>query len=159
MNEPVLISACLVGVKSRYDGKDALNKKLLATLDGCVIIPVCPEQLGGLPTPRARAEISPTDVTQPEKKTSGAPLEGSAVLDGIAIVTDEFGTDVTRAYIKGARETLAIARVTGAKRALLKERSPSCGVTFIMKDNLQVHGRGVSAALLAREGIEVSGIE
>lgn len=154
-NEPVLVSACLVGVKSRYDGKDALNEELLATLNGCVVIPVCPEQLGGLPTPRAKARISPTDVTQPGKKTSG----GDAVLNGIAIVRDEFGTDVTRAFIRGARDTLAIARVTGAKRALLKEKSPSCGVTTILKDKDPIPGQGVTTALLKQEGIEVSGIE
>lgn len=95
-------------------------------------IPVCPEQLGGLPTPRKPAEIEGGD--------------GGDVLDGRARVVDVDGRDVTRFFIHGARQCLRIVQEQGISRALLKARSPSCG----LKPRI-----GVTAALLCRHGIEV----
>jgi uncharacterized protein YbbK (DUF523 family) len=105
-------------------------------------IPVCPEQLGGLSTPREPAELS-----------GGA---GDEALDGVASVQTRDGRDVTREFVKGAQQTLAVARLTGATVAVLKARSPSCGIGSTY-DGTFSHtlrpGSGVTAALLQRAGI------
>lgn len=93
-------------------------------------LPVCPEQLGGLPTPR-----------RPARLVGGG---GEAVLDGVARVVDDEGTDVTEAFLRGAREAAALARLCGSGGAILKRGSPSCHPG---------EGAGVTAALLAREGL------
>lgn len=144
MREPVLVSACLIGVSSRYDGGDALNQDLIKRLDNFILIPVCPEQLGGLGTPRPKAEI-----------TSG---DGTDVLKGDARVVTEEGTDVTRAFLLGAEEVERIAKLTHAKTAFLKESSPSCGVTTITSGGIRIDGKGVTAALLSRSGIKVKAV-
>lgn len=142
-NGPVIVSACLLGLRTRYDGNDAFSMEAAALLEGRVAVPVCPEQLGGLPTPRAKAAI-----------TSG---NGMAVLDGKADVFDETGADVTVKFVKGAMDTLQIARLCGAEEAFLKEKSPSCGVSLICRAGACVNGMGVTAALLMKEGITVKG--
>jgi len=142
-NGPVIVSACLLGLRTRYDGNDAFSMEAAALLEGRVAVPVCPEQLGGLPTPRAKAAI-----------TSG---NGMAVLDGTADVLDETGEDVTVKFVKGAMDTLQIARLCGAEEAFLKEKSPSCGVSLICRAGACVNGMGVTAALLMKEGITVKG--
>lgn len=139
----VIVSACLVGLKTRYSGKDALDPELLKSLKDKTIIPVCPEQLGGLPTPRPRAEI-----------TIG---NGQDVLEGRALVMDENGKDVTANFINGAEEVLKIARITGALEAVLKENSPSCGVCSISRTNAIVKGQGVTTAMLEKAGIKTNG--
>jgi uncharacterized protein YbbK (DUF523 family) len=155
--QPVIVSACLVGIRSRYDGTDSLREGLVSSLKGAFIIPVCPEQLGGLPTPRPRAEITVMDRTvmdRPVKDRRGG--DGSSVISGGGRVVDENGKDVTGPFIKGAEEVLKIARITGAKVAVLREKSPSCGVEAASREN---PGPGVTAALLKKEGIEVKGVE
>ena len=142
VTSPVLVSACLLGVNSRYDGSSAEDPALIAligALTSTPIIPVCPEQLGGLSTPRAMAEIQGGD--------------GRAVLDSKARVIDLGGADVTESFIKGAREVLKIATLTGAGVMYSKERSPSCGVKRIRDTG----GPGVTAALLKEAGIEMIG--
>jgi len=104
-------------------------------------IPVCPEQLGGLPTPRALSNIVKGD--------------GKTVLAGGAQVTNSLGEDVTAAFIKGARETLKLARITGAKKAILKDKSPSCGLNTPYCETDTGYGLGVTAALLLSAGIEI----
>lgn len=144
MDRPVVIvSACLVGLKTRYDGDDALSGPALSALKGSVAVPVCPEQLGGLSTPRPRCEI-----------TSGG---GKEVLSGSSSVIDENGRDVTGNLLKGAQEVVRIARLAGAKEAFLKEKSPSCGVGSIKRGGTAIDGPGVTAALLERSGIKVRG--
>lgn len=143
-NSPVLISACLIGIRSRYDGSDARREELLRELDGITLIPVCPEQLGGLPTPRPKAEIERGD--------------GSWVLDGKSRVIDEDGCDRTASFIKGAEEVLRIAHTVGATRAILKEKSPSCGVRLICREEKEVEGYGVTTALLKRAGVRTEGV-
>lgn len=143
MAKTVIVSACLLGLKTRYDGGDALSAEALKELDGAIPIPVCPEVLGGLPTPRPRAEIDNGD--------------GTSVLDGTSKVTDENGRDRTASFIKGAEAVLEIARMTGARVAFLKEKSPSCGVTLISKKGASETGMGVTAALLQKEGLETKG--
>ena len=104
-------------------------------------IPVCPEQLGGLPTPRPPSNIVKGD--------------GKAVLAGHARVINSLGHDVTGAFIKGAQETLRLARMTGSKKAILKDRSPSCGLATPYCETDKGHGLGVTAGLLLSAGIEI----
>lgn len=127
-----LVSACLLGLCTRYDGKSKQNEACRSLLDRYRYIPVCPEQLGGLPTPRPPASLVGGD--------------GHAVLDGHARVLDIHGRDLSPAFIRGAGMVLAIARMQGLRVALLKSNSPSCGCTPVA---------GVCAALLEREGIVV----
>lgn len=135
-----LVSACALGLRCRYDG-EAKPKKLP---EGLIPIPVCPEQLGGLPTPRPKMELSGGD--------------GEAVWEGKARVINERGEDVTEALKRGAKEALRLAKVLGIKVAFLQEKSPSCGVNLVWVDGKLVPGSGVAAALLRREGLEVVGI-
>jgi uncharacterized protein YbbK (DUF523 family) len=112
--EPVLISACLLGIPCRWHGRrpkkrDKLIERLMKRY---VLVPICPEQLGGMPTPR-----------------TGERLEGSGadVLDGrLRIIAPETGQDATRFHVNGATYTLEIAKIVGANRAYLKGGSPSC---------------------------------
>ncbi|MBI5454271.1 MAG: DUF523 domain-containing protein [Deltaproteobacteria bacterium] len=143
MTKTVIVSACLLGLKTRYDGGDALSAEALKELKGAIPIPVCPEVLGGLPTPRPRAEIGSGD--------------GKDVLDGASSVIDENGGDCTALFLRGAEAVLEIARLTGAREAFLKEKSPSCGVTLISRKGADEKGLGVTTALLQKEGLETKG--
>lgn len=138
---PVIVSACLLGLSTRHDGGHARDEAVLKK--AALAIPVCPEQLGGFCTPRPQAEIR-----------GGS---GRNVLDGHASVVDGKGRDVTEGFLRGARETLLVARITGAKAAFLKEKSPSCGVKMIYRGGRLASGPGVTAALLEREGIRIEG--
>ena len=140
----MIVSACLLGVCCRYDGGHCLAPELLEKLRGREVIPVCPEQLGGLATPRTPAFLSGGD--------------GFDVLDGRARVVTESGRDVTGAFVTGAEQVLRIASFARERRAFLKEKSPSCGVGFTTIDGLPEPGRGVTAALLDRAGFAVTGI-
>lgn len=136
------MSACLVGLCTRLDGRARSFPAVLALGSRYCLVPVCPEQLGGAPTPRPPAEIH-----------GGT---GEDVLDGKARVVTEDGRDVTQIYLRGAEMVLAAARLAGAAAAVLKARSPSCGVGSTY-DGTFTHtlrsGSGVTAALLAREGL------
>lgn len=142
---PVLVSACLLGVRCRYDGESRKNEEVVSRLKyvhagngpALQVIPVCPEQIGGLPTPRAPCELV---------GISGEAGTGEDVLAGRARVIDEAGQDRTPEYLRGAEETLRLARLLGARRAILKTDSPSCDPA-----------RGVTAAVLRREGFEIEG--
>ena len=132
--EIILCSACLLGVKCRYDGKSKLNKKVLALAKKKILIPVCPEQLGGLPTPREPAEQK-----------------------GNKIITKS-GKDVTREFKKGAREVLKLAKLFGANRAILKQKSPSCGCGQIYDGTFSgkiIRGDGITTKLLKRHRIKI----
>lgn len=139
-----IVSSCLTGVKSRYDGSSNPDKKVIEMVEKGEAVPVCPEQLGGLPTPRPPQEI-----------VGGT---GKDVLDGKARVVNSEGRDVTREVLKGAEETLNIAKVLGAREAVFKSNSPACGCgkvydgTFTGKLR---EGDGVTTALLKRNGIKV----
>lgn len=135
----VLVSACLVGLRTRFDGGSKAHPEVLSLLKEGRVIPVCPEQLGGLPTPRPKAEINDGD--------------GLDVLEGRARVVTEDGKDVTEAFIKGARECLKIVQMAGIKKAILKERSPSCGVYWIVRSGSHQKGTGVMAALLKKNNV------
>lgn len=144
--ERVLVSSCLLGRPVRYDGTarrvtDALFERWRA--EGR-LVPFCPEMSGGLPVPRPAAEIS-----------GGL---GGDVLDGRARVLGRDGTDVTDAFVTGARLALAQACACGARVAILKESSPSCGGGRVHDGTFagrSIPGEGVTAALLRRHGIAV----
>jgi uncharacterized protein YbbK (DUF523 family) len=136
-----MVSSCLVGIDSRYDGNSKLDESIIKFLRGGIYIPICPEQLGGLPTPRNRAEI-----------VGG---NGFDVLKGRAMVIDSSGYDLTENFIKGANEVLKIVNLLNIKKAILKEVSPSCGRNFICCKGRLVPGIGVTAAILRSFNIEV----
>lgn len=140
---PVIVSACLVGLKTRYNGGHALSEEVMGYIKGRHFIPICPEQLGGLPTPRKRAEIG-----------SGT---GDDVLNKGSKVFDETGEDITEFFLRGAECALMICKLAGAKEAYLKDKSPCCGVNLICRQNEPISGYGVAAALLKRHGISVRG--
>lgn len=139
--ESVLVSACLLGVNCRYDGRDAYCPEVFDDLWHSHFIPICPEQLGGLPTPRMPSQIENGD--------------GPDVLRGQAKVINQNGEDITAAFLKGARETLRIAHLVRAKKAILKDHSPSCGCQSIRQRAGLIKGVGVTAALLLQSGLEV----
>jgi uncharacterized protein YbbK (DUF523 family) len=139
-----VISACLVGCHCRYDGGSKTVDPFVKMVEDGEAVFVCPEQLGGLATPRPPAQI-----------VGGT---GEDVLDGNAKVVTDSGVDVTEQFIRGAEETLRMAKLAGAKEAILKERSPSCGSTAIYDGTFtkgKRPGHGVAAALLERNGIRV----
>lgn len=141
----ILVSACLVGRRCRYDGGgfDGFPdlRRMVAAGEA---IAVCPEELGGLPTPRPPAELQGGD--------------GAAALRGDAQLTTCEGQDVTEAFLKGAEETARQARAHGAHTAVLKARSPSCGRDGIYDGSFEgrvVPGMGVTAARLTAMGLIV----
>lgn len=138
-----LISACLCGVNCKYDGKNNINEKCLQLFREGKAIIICPEQLGGLETPRVPAEIVGT-------------IEG--ILKAKDKVLTKEDKDVTKNFLKGALESVKIARETGIKKAILKDGSPSCGAKFIYDGTFsgkKVPGEGLTAYMLRLEGIEV----
>lgn len=143
-----MVSSCLAGMKVRYNGTDCLDEKIQKLLNENQAIAVCPELLGGFSTPREPAEIVGGD--------------GEAVLAGTAKVVDRSGIDVTELYLKGAYITLEKAREVSATMVVLKENSPSCGSTMIYNGEFKgkkIAGNGVTAALLRKNGIEVTSEE
>lgn len=135
----IVNSACLLGINCRYDGGNCLTKQA-RELVGCEeVVPVCPEQLGGLSTPRSCADI-----------TIGS---GQDVLAGRSTVLTRDGADVTQEFIKRAQEAVQIARLFGVRKGVLKQRSPSCGCGQICPGDRVVAGDGVTADFLKREGI------
>lgn len=140
-----LISACLLGIKCTWDGTDKYrNERVIQLLMNEILIPVCPEQLGGLKIPRPPQEIQ------------GGSGEG--VLDGKCKVKNINCEDVTQQFIKGAEETLRIAKLFKATQFIGKSRSPSCGCGQVYDgtfSNRPIDGDGVTTALLRRSGIKV----
>lgn len=136
--EKILVSACLLGLNCRYSGERKADERVLELLDNrdAVLIPVCPEQLGGLATPR-----------EPSERRDGG-------------VRNRKGEDVTEQFRRGAGEVLRLAQLYGCRRAVLKERSPSCGSGKIYDGNFTgtlTEGDGVTAELLRKNGIQVVG--
>ncbi|MBZ4661329.1 MAG: hypothetical protein JG779_483 [Thermotoga sp.] len=137
----ILVSACLLGLPTRYDGRSVADERVLSLLERHDLIPVCPEQLGGLPTPRPRCEIY-----------------GGCGWTGKERVLDEFGSDRTENFLKGAETTLKVARLLKVDLAILKSKSPSCGKKFVYDGSFSgrlVPGKGVTAFVLERNGVEV----
>jgi len=134
MKEKLLISACLLGMPTRYDGKIKVYPEVEALREKYELIPVCPEVMGGLSVPRSPSERV-----------------------GERVMTKN-GNDVSDAYERGAMLTLSVAAARGCCKALLKERSPACGKGKIYDGSFTkalTDGNGVAAELLMSEGIEV----
>lgn len=132
----ILVSACLLGTPCRYNGKGVLDPQVEALMREHHLVPVCPEILGGLATPRTPAERV-----------------------GDRVRTED-GTDVTAAYERGAKEALRLARLFGCQAAVLKEKSPSCGAGQIYDGTFTrklIPGNGVCAQMLLDAGIKVYG--
>jgi uncharacterized protein YbbK (DUF523 family) len=136
MEKPaLLVSACLLGVACNHEGRHSRRPAVEALAERFTLVAICPEVVGGLPTPRAAAE-----------------LVGDAV-----IASD--GTDVTDAYQRGADAAVALATATGARRAVLKARSPSCGAGAVYDGTFSrtlAAGDGVTAAALRAAGLDVA---
>lgn len=130
----ILVSACLLGKNCKYNGGNNLNQGVLDFVEGHEVIGVCPEQLGGLSTPRLPAEI----------------------VDGV--VTNKEGVSVDAEFRKGAQAALAAALENKVDLAILQSRSPSCGVKEIYDGSFsgkKIKGQGVFAKLLSARGIKV----
>jgi len=140
-----LVSACLLGIKCNWSGDDKYkNERAIELSKVETLIPVCPEQLGDLPTPRAPQEIH-----------GGT---GDDVLSGRCKVMNKDGRDVTRQFIRGAEETLKIAKQLKAKEFITKSGSPSCGFEQIYDGSFSgrlIDGNGVTTALLMRSGVKI----
>ena len=134
----MIVSACLAGLPCRYDGKAKPCAEVMELVRSGKAIPLCPEQLGGLPTPRPPCEIR------------------------AGRVMDRDGADQTEAFRRGAEAVLAAVQACGATEALLQNRSPSCGLGWIYDGTFSrklVQGSGITAQMLAENGIQVIGIE
>lgn len=130
----IIVSACLFGCDCRYKGDNCKNEELFALSKRHALVPVCPEQLGGLPTPRNPAEIC-----------------GDKVISNV-------GKDVTGEYQKGAETALYIAKAVGADAAVLKANSPSCGKGSIYDGTFtgnKTAGNGVTAKAFFEAGIPI----
>lgn len=140
----ILVSACLCGVSCRYDGSSAPCEEALDLLRKGQALLVCPEQLGGLSTPRPPVEIKGWD--------------GMDVLRNAAKVVTADGVDVSAYYLRGAEETVRLAKLVGVERAMLKDKSPSCGCGVIYDGSFTGRlrqGNGVTAAALRAAGFAV----
>lgn len=129
-----IVSACLAGINCAYDGQNRINQKVVELVSRGEAIPVCPEQLGGLPTPRVPSERS-----------------------GPIVITKK-GKDVTDNFQRGAQEALKIVKLVDCKQAILKSRSPSCGYGQIYDgsfSNTLIKGNGVFTDILLERGVEV----
>ncbi|APG26678.1 hypothetical protein A7E78_01650 [Syntrophotalea acetylenivorans] len=143
MFKPILVSACLLGLPTRYDGKHKENSQVLTHLKekGLHPIPVCPEQLAGLATPRPKCWFDQGD--------------GKEVLLGKGRLVRSDGKEMNSHFIRGAEVTLQIARLTDCQTALFKEGSPSCGVGRVYRQQQSVAGQGVATAMLQHNGLRV----
>jgi uncharacterized protein YbbK (DUF523 family) len=137
----VLMSACLVGLRTRYDGSSRPHPFLDYIAKNCIIVQVCPEILGGMGIPR------------PASRFIGG--DGAAVLCGNARLEDAFGQDRTLEFVRGAEETVAMLRLVGPDLIIFKEGSPSCGVKRINLGGEKTRGVGVATALLSAAGIPI----
>ncbi|HEX4549133.1 DUF523 domain-containing protein [Pseudomonas sp.] len=143
--QKILVSRCLLGHRVRYDGGASGPFDLLEQwITEGRVVPLCPEVAGGLPTPRAAAEIP------------GG--QGAEVLDGTAAVITTEGEDVSAQFLDGARQALALVQKHDIRVAVLKANSPSCGNLLTYDgtfSGVKVSGEGVTAALLKRHGVQV----
>ena len=134
----ILVSACLVGINCKYSGGNNYNQKIFDLVKEGKAIPICPEQLGGLNTPRKPVELK--------------------VINGKRYAIDNEGNDLTENFERGALEVLNLAKDFNINKAILQPRSPSCGVNKIYSGNFDiklVDGNGILTELLKQNGIDV----
>ncbi len=138
----ILISACLVGLNTRYDCANCGEERFKKLFSERKAFPICPEHMGGLLSPREPVELVGGD--------------GDAVLRGEAkAIGKESGKDYTDDLISGAEETLNIIKTHKIESVILKDGSPSCGSTYIKRDGERIKGVGVTTALLLEAGIKI----
>lgn len=140
----ILISSCLAGLNTRYDGSNRLNHHLASMVKSGKALCICPEQLAGLPTPRKPAEIEPGRTAK-------------QVLEGDGKVFEDDGTDVTQIYVDAAKQTLRFCQDMGVTVAILKTKGPSCGSTQKFDGTFSgklVEGNGLVAEILEQNGIK-----
>lgn len=140
--QPILVSACLMGKPCRYDGTAATEPAVVKAGRRRILVPICPELDGGLPTPRTPAEIVGGD--------------GYDVLEGKAFVIDRNGVNRTDHYLTGATTALEAARRNGVREAWVKSRSPACGCGTIYDGTFSGKirsGVGVATAMLLKNGV------
>jgi uncharacterized protein YbbK (DUF523 family) len=143
-DNPVLVSACLLGFHTRYDGASAQHGYALELLRERLAIPICPEQLAGLPTPRPKITLVGGD--------------GARVAAGDAEIVSEDDLNVTQPILKACNDIVRFALAMGVHSALLKEGSPSCGVSRTNADWRDLEGPGVLAAILSAASIPIRGV-
>lgn len=134
-----VVSSCLAGIPCRYDGKSCANKVVVELVKQGKAVPVCPEQLAGLPAPRPCCEIV-------------------AEQSGKKRVINADGKDLTKEFLDGAQKALRIAKEKGITKAILKSKSPSCGCGCIYDGTFSgktIAGNGITAELFLKNGIEV----
>lgn len=139
-----IVSACLCGINCAWNGKSKPSQKIIELMESEEMIPICPEQLGGLSTPRIPQEIQ--------------GCSGKDVLAGRCKVMNKNGEDVTAQFIRGAEEALKIAKLTGATEFIAKSKSPSCGCGSTYDGTFSgtlIEEDGVTTALLKQNGIKV----
>ena len=138
----ILVSACLAGINCKYNGKNNYNEKIFNLVKNGEAIPICPEILGGLTTPRSPSEIK--------------------MVNGKRKVINSLGKDVTNEYEKGALEVLKFAKKLNINKVILKDRSPACGYKKIYDGNFNgtlIEENGILADLLLKNNIEVISFE
>lgn len=146
----ILVSACLLGYPCRYDGVGKPCQKVIDLGKDNILIPVCPEQLGGLSTPRLPSE------RQFDNGIVRVAIDNDGAVDGSIIMKD--GTDVSENYVRGAYIALDVANENDIDFAVLKAGSPSCGHGLIYDGSFsgkKVPGNGITADLLESMGIKV----
>lgn len=140
----IAVSACLLGINCKYNGNNNENEKVVNYLKDKKFILICPEQLGGLSTPRSPAEIINGD--------------GYSVINNESKIVDKNNKDVSSEFIKGANECLKMAKIYECREAILKEGSPSCGSNYIYDGSFsgkKISGVGTTTALFKKNGIKV----
>lgn len=141
-NKKILVSSCLLGATCRWDGSSKKNDKLIDLFDRKQFVPVCPEALAGLPTPRPACELCENN--------------------GKQLVLDKDGNDFTKEFSLGAKKALEVAKSSGAKVAYMKSGSPSCGAGTVYDGSFtgkKIAGSGIFAKLLIENGIKVIEID
>lgn len=138
-----LISACLCGINCKYNGLNNYNEICERLLKENKAIPICPEQLGGLSTPRIPCELQGT---------------ANEIIQGKNKVINKDGIDVTEMFLKGANEVLKISKMLNVDKVILKEGSPSCGVNFVYDGTFsgkRIAGMGITSQLLNDAAIDI----
>ncbi len=154
----ILVSACLAGFNTRYDGTNCGYPEIIELVASGKAIPLCPEQLGGLPTPRPPIRFIEGDGKDLLKEWAvrSSELKGENITV-FAMGAD--GVDYSKNLLNGAEEVLRIAEMFTVNKALLKDGSPSCGVFKVWVNNRKVKGCGVTTAVLKKNGIIVEALE
>jgi len=140
---PILVSACLIGIPCRYNGDSAFKESLLKELAGKIIISLCPELMGGMGVPRVAFELP--------------SLNYNKIFSGEEKIMNKENQDITNKVIEGCLKVLKICKSLNIKKAYLKENSPSCGVNRIYINGVKKRGMGICAYLLKKNGIIVIG--